>query len=239
MALQIEKTVSTSGKKSNKTLTRVHLILDESGSMGCARQSTIDGFNEYINGLKNDKNKYLISLTKFEGGNIVNVFSDVDIRTVRELTFDDYTPCGMTNLNDAIGCTIQGMAFNKPRTLHNTLVVILTDGDENSSTEWSQPMVADLIKSKESDGWTVTFLGANIDTQQVSRSYAIHAENARSYTTTGMRGVMANLSASTVSYAASAVAGQSTNNMFSESLTGISEADWMKEDKKDGENKNG
>jgi len=237
MALQIEDAIPASKKskktkKSTKSLStiRLHFILDESGSMDECRQSTIDGFNEYINGLRKDTNKYYVSLTKFEGGNIKTVFGDVNLKNVRNITNDDFIPDGMTNLNDAIGETITKMQNSNIKTPHSTLIVILTDGKENDSRKWTRDGVAELIKITEKDGWTVTFLGANIDTQAVSRGYAISADNARSYTTKGMRNTMRNLSEATVMYAASASRGISTMDMFSAENTGMSEADWMEED---------
>lgn len=240
MALKIEDAIPASkkskkSKKNKKTkkglaLTRLHFILDESGSMDSCRQSTIDGFNEYLNGLRKDTNKYLVSLTKFEGGNIENVFNDIKLPKVRAITSDDFVPAGMTNLNDAIGGTLKSMEVNKPRTPHNTLVVIMTDGHENASREWTRDAVADLIKIKEKDGWTVTFLGANIDTQAVSSGYAISIDNARSYSTKGMRGTMRNLSEATTLYAQSATIGCASMDMFSAENTGLSDADWLAED---------
>lgn len=242
MALEIKDAKSAS-KKSNNAMTRIHFILDESGSMASCRQSTVDGFNEYINGLRTDKNgnKYKISLTKFEGGNIERVFTDVLLKKVKDITLKDFVPAGMTNLNDAIGATLLDMEKNplKLKKKHNTLVIIMTDGVENASREWTKETVADLIKKKEKkDGWTVTFLGANIDTQAVSRNYAISIDNARSYTTEGMVGTMRNLGTATVMYASNAIAGTATCDMFSESNTGLTEEDWMAKDDDGNSNEN-
>lgn len=233
MALEIKGDSTQSVKKSKKSMNRVHFILDESGSMSHARQSTIDGFNEYVNGLRHDKNgnSYKISLTKFEGGNVERVFTDLNIKKVKDLRWEDYCPCGGTNLNDAIGYTMKDMEKNKIKGKHNTLVIILTDGYENQSREWTKATVASLITEKEKkDGWTVTFLGANIDTQAVSRDYAISIDNAVSYTTKGMRGTMERLGTATAAYASNAVVGSSMSNMMCESNTGISTADWMSTD---------
>jgi len=74
-------------------------------------------------------------------------------------------------------------------------------------------------------------LGANIDTQTVSSNYAISIDNARSYSTKGMMGTMRNLSEATTQYASSTIVGMSCNNVFG--ATGLSDADWLKEDKDD------
>lgn len=204
-------------KKNKSSNIRVHFILDESGSMSCCHQATIDGFNEYVNDLKQDKNKnkYWISLTTFEGGNIKKIFEDVSIKKVKKLTKKDYSPCGMTNLNDAIGFTITEMQKNnKVFKKHNTLVIIMTDGYENASKEWNSVMVSNLIKEQEKKGWTITFLGANINTHEVSNTYSIDPSNAKSYSTNNMRGTMMGLSQATQIYATSAIVGSSATDFF-------------------------
>jgi len=232
MALEIKNTHGESKKTKTpkNSMNRVHFILDESGSMGSCRHSTIDGFNEYINGLRGDKNgnRYKVSLTKFEGGNIVNVYNDVNLKYVQDLTNADYLPCGGTNLNDAIGFTMTGMKKKAPKRKHNTLIIIMTDGYENMSKEWTPDAISTLVKEQEKDGWTVTFLGANIDTQQVSRTYSIDTSNAKSYSTANMGATMRGLSESTVMYATTASAGEASTDFFAGT------SDWTAEDKKHG-----
>jgi len=235
MALKIDDTTIVSKKTTSKSnITRVHFILDESGSMNNSRQSTIDGFNEYINGLRGDTagNTYKISLTKFEGGHVRRVFTDVSLQNMRDITLNDYTPSGMTNLNDAIGTTLLDMEKNPlyPNKLYNTLIVIMTDGYENASREWSQQATSDMIKNQEQNGWTVTFLGANIDTQSVSAAYSIDSGNARSYTTKGMKATMSKISEATVMYASTASVGSSMRGMLSSESLGYTDKDWMDED---------
>jgi len=42
-------------------------------------------------------------------------------------------------------------------------LIILTDGHENASIEYTKAHVKDLIEQKQKDGWTVIYLGANQD----------------------------------------------------------------------------
>lgn len=216
MALEI-KDESASSKQTKPSNNRVHFILDESGSMTWAAGATIDGFNEYINGLKKDKNgnQYTVSLTKFEGGNIETVFEEVDVNEVEPLTNDTYCPCGGTNLNDAIGSVMTNMKKTKPSGKVNTLIIVMTDGQENMSQEWTADSVAKLVKEREKKGWTVTFLGANIDTQKVSKSYSIQPSNTKSYSTANMASTMRGLSEATTVYACSATLGSSSSDFFS------------------------
>ena len=73
---------------------------------------------------------------------------------------------GPTALFDAIGCTIGILELRiddmSPEDRPSTVIVaVITDGGENSSTQWSQPQVARAIKAKTAEGWHFTFLGAD------------------------------------------------------------------------------
>lgn len=209
---------SAKKSKKNKKLshTRVHFILDESGSMFSCWHSTISGFNEYVETLRDDENgnTYDISLTKFEGGNIVRVFDNVPVDEVEELTTLMYKPSGGTNLNDAIGKTITEMMEIKGRKKQNNLVIIMTDGYENMSRKWTKQQISSLITQQEKKGWTITFLGANIDTVQVGSAYSISSGNMKSYSTENMARTMRGLATATTAYACSATVGSTCDSFF-------------------------
>ena len=226
MALKVEdnQNLSTKNQKTTKSKKRrkaaetlVHFVLDETGSMSGVRDATIDGFNEYVNGLRADKKgKYWMSLTKFDTRAIVPVYTDLPIKEVPDLDRDTYNPCAMTNLNDAIGESITKMedVVAKRKKKCNVLIVVMTDGHENQSKEWTADMVKKLIQKKEKVGWTVTFLGANMDAQKVGRTYAIKSGNAKTYSTQNMGETMRGMAGATVMYAASATVGASSDNFF-------------------------
>ena len=218
---EIDQSKSKKAGKSKKTKkaseTLVQFVLDETGSMDCIRDATIDGFNEYVNGLRKDKkSKYRLALTKFDSTGIEDIFGGfLPLSEFPDLTRDTYSPGALTNLNDAIGSTITRMEaeVGKKKKV-NFLVVIMTDGHENASVEWTADMCKDLIKRKEKDGWTVTFLGANMDAQKVSRSYAIKSGNAKTYSVENMGATMSTLSSATRAYACSATLGAASNDFF-------------------------
>ena len=217
--LSTKNSKTTKSKRRSKSAeTLVHFVLDETGSMSGVRDATIDGFNEYVNGLRADKkNKYRMSLTKFDSRAIVPVYTDLPIQEAPDLNHDTYCPCSMTNLNDAIGETITNMEeiVANRRKKCNVLIVIMTDGLENASREWNINQVKELIQDKEEDGWTVTFLGANMDAQKVGRTYAIKEGNAKSYSTKNMAQTMRGLSVATSVYAANATVGATCDSFFS------------------------
>ena len=150
----------------NKTL--IIALLDRSGSMGGRERSTEDGFNELINGQKSEPGTARVTLAQFDTEYEV-VYEDKPLDEVPPLKL---LPRGGTALNDGIGrlVTTTGEKLAKlPEDERPGLVVavIMTDGYENSSREWTAQRVKDLIKQQESEyGWKFIFLGSGIDVQQ-------------------------------------------------------------------------
>jgi hypothetical protein len=160
--------------KTNKVL--VNVILDRSGSMHSSKQATISGYNEYIQGLRADKDtEYSVSLTQFDAPmthpELTVLYLDRALADVPELTGADYEPRGNTPLYDAIGEGIRRVDA-KDRAI---ITLIITDGQENSSMEFTKDSVKALIKSKEDEGWTFAFLGADIDSYAVGGAIGMAA----------------------------------------------------------------
>jgi von Willebrand factor type A domain len=157
--------------KGKKNTTQVAIVMDKSGSMDSIRESTISGFNEYIDTLKSKGGDYDVTLTYFDTS-IEQAFVKVPISKVRKLTASSYRPGGMTALYDGVGQTIDSL---KEKVSKDTpvLLVIITDGGENSSKEYNQRRVADLIKSREKEGWTFVFIGANQDSWATAQTFGL------------------------------------------------------------------
>jgi uncharacterized protein YegL len=159
----------------------VNVILDKSGSMASKLKDVIEGFNAYVDGLaQEDKVEYLFSLTLFD---TQVAYRDVTIplASVRKLDTKSYQPGGNTALNDAIGITVRKVDADRPR-VDKVVTVIMTDGEENSSREWTHDAVKALINQKESEGsWTFVFLGASPEAWDQGRSYGIPAANVAHY----------------------------------------------------------
>ena len=141
--------------QTNKT--HVCVVLDKSGSMTASRSGTISGYNEYLNGLRADtETQYTLTLIQFDH-EILTTYTDVELKDVVPLTTETFKPRGSTALLDAIGATIKSPKCTHP------VVIILTDGQENSSTKFTKAHIKDLIEQKTKDGWTFMYLGANQD----------------------------------------------------------------------------
>ncbi len=62
------------------------------------------------------------------------------------------------------------------------MFVIITDGEENSSREYSSDKVkAQIERQKEKYGWEFIFLGANIDAVETAARFGIAYDRAQNY----------------------------------------------------------
>jgi len=159
----------------------VNVILDKSGSMASKTTDVIGGFNAYIAGLgKEDQVNYLFSLTLFDT-QVAYRHVAIPLPDVKKLDSKSYQPGGNTALNDAIGITVRKVEADQPK-VDKVVTVIMTDGEENSSREWTHDAVRGLIEQKESEGaWTFVFLGAGLDAWHQGRSYGVQAANVAQY----------------------------------------------------------
>jgi VWA domain containing CoxE-like protein len=181
----------------------VMVVLDRSGSMASCRDTTISGFNEYLKGLRTDKeSNYDISLIQFDtaskGAELTVSYEDKPLADAPDLTKATYEPRGGTPLYDAIGeCVRKVNAKNR-----GVIVVIITDGEENSSQEFTNETIKKLIKEKEAAGWSFVFLGADIDSYQVGSTLGVNYGSTANYTK-GQEAVMyANTARATMTRAA-------------------------------------
>ncbi len=182
--------------KPTKKGTLVTFILDESGSMDSCKTDTIGGYNQYIKKLQADGKDILFSLTKFDSMHITRVLDGTNVKEVPALTDKTFTPGASTPLYDAIGKTIQGTNETK----RNIVCIIMTDGEENSSTEHTKATVEKLIKEKTKQGWTFVYLGANQDAWAVGQGMGIAKGNVKNYDVTKTKGVFGALAGATNSY---------------------------------------
>jgi uncharacterized protein YegL len=165
----------------------VNVILDKSGSMASKLNDVIEGFNAYVDGLaKEDQVDYLFSLTLFDTL-VAYRHVAIPLSDVKKLNPKSYEPGGNTALNDAIGITVRKVDADRPQ-VDKVITVIMTDGEENSSREWTLDAVKALIEQKEKEGvWTFVFLGAAPDAWDQGRSYGIPAANVAQYDTSRYR----------------------------------------------------
>lgn len=148
-------------------------ILDRSGSMDVCLDDTIGGFNAFVR--DQVASGGTLSLVLFDH-EYTPVYIRRSIGDVEPLTRDTYKPRGSTALLDAIGKTIK-----ENQNLNTPTIVILTDGHENSSREYTKAHIKDLIEERQRAGWTFVYLGANQDAFAEAGSIGITPATTMNY----------------------------------------------------------
>lgn len=162
-------------------MTDVCLILDESGSMSSKYNETIVGFNEYIKGVREDLSVDRVFAITFNSMATTRVYDGVHVSEVGDLGKGNYNPRGTTPLYDAIGRTLETMVGNQ------MFVVVITDGQENASTEYNRDSIKAMIESREAQGWDFIFLGADFDAWGQARGLGITRGKTLSFSGAQMR----------------------------------------------------
>jgi hypothetical protein len=162
-------------------------IIDKSGSMIGMLDAAINGFNSFLEEQKTVKGKAVVTTTMFNS-NYEILYENMDIQNCLYLNKDNYHPCNCTSLYDAICKTIVNeidKLGNLPieQRPEKTLCVILTDGEENSSKEYSREDVKEMINQmKEDFKWEFIFLAANEEASLTAQSMGISKGNSYSFT---------------------------------------------------------
>jgi len=170
----------------NKGLTELVFILDKSGSMRGLEADTIGGFNSMLAKQQAVEGECHITTVLFDN-NYELLHDRINIKAVSAITEKEYAASGSTALLDAIGRTIHKIGNAQMHTAHDyraekVMFVIITDGEENSSREYSAEKVKALIeRQKTKYGWEFIFLGANIDAVQTAGCFGIAPDRAFDY----------------------------------------------------------
>lgn len=180
--------------------THIEIILDESGSMGSTVDATISGINEYLDTFRT-KRGVTLHITKFDDV-IREVANSQEISTFPRLSRENYQPNANTALLDAIGKTLNHLRNLYAKNV-KILVIIMTDGYENASREYSRTRVAEMIREvQELGNYTIVYLGANQDAWAVGSQMNTSHLNTQTYNQNNFQGMTRGLAAATANYMA-------------------------------------
>lgn len=155
-------------------------IVDRSGSMEAICEDAIGGFNRFLREQKEQPGEARLTLALFSEGYELR-YNAAPIADVAELTKYTYRPGGSTALLDAIGRTVTEArarikgGWGRP---DKVVCLIVTDGHENASQEWTNQRIRALTKEAEAEhGWEFVYIGANQDAFSVATSLGIGRQN--------------------------------------------------------------
>jgi len=169
-----------------KGLTELVFILDRSGSMSGLEKDTIGGFNSMIEKQKKEAGEAIVSTVLFDDCMKV-IHNRVPMDQVNKLTDQDYYVGGCTALLDAMGKAIKHInqvqkAQPEEERPEKTMFIITTDGQENSSREYTYEKIKKMVEKKQNKKhWEFLFLGANIDAIGTAAGLGIRADRAVNY----------------------------------------------------------
>jgi hypothetical protein len=169
-----------------KNKTDITIILDRSGSMQSVKDDTIGGFNNFLSEQQKVDGEASLSLVQFDDQYEV-VYEDKNIHVAAPLSDATFQPRGSTALLDAVGRTINSVgrrlaALPETERPDKVLLVVMTDGFENASTEFTAAKIGEMINHQRSVySWEFMFIGANQDAVLSAREIGIPAAAALTY----------------------------------------------------------
>ena len=151
----------------SKRRLNVSMLLDCSGSMEACRPIVLNAVNRYLCELQTAevKSDTRLSLTLFNSLAIEAVRDRVPAGACPDLRDVEYRPSGSTPLLDAVGYAA-ALLDCLSESDEQRVLVIVTDGLENASRQFSHDSICNMIEHKRRvQDWLVLYLGADHDSQ--------------------------------------------------------------------------
>jgi uncharacterized protein YegL len=170
--------------------TVIVLLLDRSGSMEAIRGATIAAVNDFFDTQRRVPGRASVTLVLFDDQFELR-HDGLDLEVVPPLTDETFVPRGSTALLDAwgraMGETQARLAALPPADQPDLVVfVVMTDGEENASREWSAEQVFAVVERRRADGWRFVFLGANQDAVAVAGRCGVDRSHTLTYDASDM-----------------------------------------------------
>ena len=167
-------------KKENNFL-NIRVVLDRSGSMSNCVHQTIDALNGYLIGMQNEKTEGVVTVSLFDSQSIDIGVDKVQIKDLSPLDYSFLTPRASTPLYDAIGAGIYEHSSYDATKEDKKVLVIVTDGYENASREYTGEAIKKLVEEKEEAGWLIVYLGSDHDIYKQTRMMGIGPKRSIRY----------------------------------------------------------
>lgn len=165
-----------------ESLTDITVVLDRSGSMASIADDTIGGFNKFLASQKAVPGEAIFSLHQFDD-EYETVIDAKPIQQAKELDNKTFVPRGWTALLDAVGRSITSTGnrlskMDEPNRPGKVVFVIITDGHENSSKEFTHQKIKEMIShQRDVYKWEFVFIGADQDAFAVGTQIGVAGGN--------------------------------------------------------------
>lgn len=205
----------------DQNYTHIVIVLDSSGSMKFIEDETQQALSAFVNEQKLVPGKATLSYYTFNG--FVN--HEFSLKNLEDVSNLRLIPNGLTALHDAMGYAIEtegGALANLSDDARpgKVIVVVITDGYENASKEYTSSSVKALVEEQTNKyGWEFVFLGANQDAVLTAGEFGIDKNSTLTYAATaGGVGTYSRLVSSYVTTTRSGVKAAFTDADRSEAL---------------------
>ena len=161
-----------------KDYTHICIVLDASGSMSCIESDIKGSFNTFLDKQREEPGKTVFDLFQFSD-EVERLVKSADLALFKDDLMAKYTCSGCTALNDAVCTAIDTMGrefseMPESERPENVLCVIITDGQENASKEFSTADVKKRIQHQQDVyKWEFLFLAANQDAFEVGETIGL------------------------------------------------------------------
>jgi uncharacterized protein YegL len=150
--------------------------------MEAMKQEAIVAFNQFLKEQRAVPGDVRLTLILFDN-EYLKPHDCIDLADVPDLDDKTYIPRGGTALLDAMGRTIDELGQRLAKTPEadrpgKVIIACMTDGEENSSCQYSNDKVSRMIKhQREKYSWDVIFLGATIGSRRMARSWSVSQDD--------------------------------------------------------------
>lgn len=169
-----------------KDYTHILIVLDASGSMSSIRDDIKGSFNEFLKKQREAKGRTVFDLYQFND-EAARIVRSADLANFHDDLMAKYDCSGCTALNDAVCTAIDtiGREFSdmpEAERPEHVLCVIITDGMENASREFTTKDVRDRIKHQQDVySWDFRFLAANQDAFEAGESIGLSEDDCMDF----------------------------------------------------------
>jgi uncharacterized protein YegL len=115
----------------------------------------------------------------------------------KNLTYAEISPAGGTPLYDS---TARIIDLAEKRNAERTVIILMTDGEENTSKEWRIDNIKSRIESCKARNWDVIFLGAEFDVERYTKGYGLSRGDFLNTTSANFSASMSAIAGATLNY---------------------------------------